>query len=55
VIFRVKATGLDANPDSPDIVVTVGAVKSRKFTDLNNPNYKAMNYEKLYLRIKKIN
>src|SRR6266404_4749323 len=55
VIFRVKATGLDAGLRAPDIVVTVGAVKNLKFIDLNNRNSKPINYEKLYLRLQKIN
>jgi len=55
VIFRVKATGLDAGLRAPDIVVTVGAVKNLKFMDLNNRNSKPINYEKLYLRLQKAN
>ena len=55
VIFRVKATGLDAGPRSPDIMVTVQARKNLKFTDLNNPNSKPRNYETLHLRLQKIN
>lgn len=41
VIFRVKATGRDAARNSPDVTVTVGAIRNPKFTDLNNTNFKA--------------
>ena len=55
VIFRVRSTRQDGSRVSPDITVTVGALKEGKWTDLNNRNFKAKNYETLYLHLRRIN
>jgi len=54
VIFRVQATRQDAVRDYPDVKITVSTVKDAKFLDLNNPNYKAVNYETLFIRLHKV-